>query len=41
MVLFPAALLVYRVFRNESKPFTKLLHGLLHALALIIALVGE
>ncbi|KAJ6654007.1 hypothetical protein lerEdw1_007516 [Lerista edwardsae] len=34
------ALLVYRVFRTESKPFTKLLHGLLHALALAIALVG-
>ncbi|XP_077169935.1 transmembrane ascorbate-dependent reductase CYB561 [Paroedura picta] len=34
------ALLVYRVFRNESKRSTKILHGLLHALALVIALVG-
>lgn len=34
------ALLVYRVFRNESKRITKMLHGLLHALALVIALVG-
>ncbi|XP_072843082.1 transmembrane ascorbate-dependent reductase CYB561 [Pogona vitticeps] len=34
------ALLVYRVFRNESKRSTKVLHGLLHALALIVALVG-
>uniref|UniRef100_A0A8P0TP46 Transmembrane ascorbate-dependent reductase CYB561 n=1 Tax=Canis lupus familiaris TaxID=9615 RepID=A0A8P0TP46_CANLF len=34
------ALLVYRVFRNEAKRTTKVLHGLLHVLALIIALVG-
>nr|XP_056719694.1 transmembrane ascorbate-dependent reductase CYB561 [Euleptes europaea] len=34
------ALLVYRIFRNESKRSTKILHGLLHALALVIALVG-
>lgn len=34
------ALLVYRVFRNETKRTTKVLHGLLHVLALIIALVG-
>ncbi|KYO46533.1 transmembrane ascorbate-dependent reductase CYB561 [Alligator mississippiensis] len=34
------ALLVYRVFRNESKRSTKILHGLLHVLALVIALVG-
>ncbi|KAM6459421.1 transmembrane ascorbate-dependent reductase CYB561 isoform 1-T5 [Liasis olivaceus] len=34
------ALLVYRVFRNESKRSTKILHGLIHVLALIIALVG-
>ncbi|XP_053234706.1 transmembrane ascorbate-dependent reductase CYB561 [Podarcis raffonei] len=34
------ALLVYRVFRHESKRSTKILHGLLHALALVIALVG-
>lgn len=34
------ALLVYRVFRNESKRSTKVLHGLLHALALLVGLVG-
>uniref|UniRef100_K7FFF0 Transmembrane ascorbate-dependent reductase CYB561 n=2 Tax=Pelodiscus sinensis TaxID=13735 RepID=K7FFF0_PELSI len=34
------ALLVYRVFRNESKRSAKILHGLLHAFALVIALVG-
>uniref|UniRef100_A0A7N4PFF2 Transmembrane ascorbate-dependent reductase CYB561 n=1 Tax=Sarcophilus harrisii TaxID=9305 RepID=A0A7N4PFF2_SARHA len=34
------ALLVYRVFRNETKRTTKILHGLLHIFALIIALVG-
>ncbi|XP_075850782.1 transmembrane ascorbate-dependent reductase CYB561 isoform X2 [Microcebus murinus] len=34
------ALLVYRVFRNEAKRTTKVLHGLLHVFALIIALVG-
>ncbi|ELW67518.1 Cytochrome b561 [Tupaia chinensis] len=33
------ALLVYRVFRNEAKRTTKVLHGLLHVFALIIALV--
>nr|KAF6455561.1 cytochrome b561 [Rousettus aegyptiacus] len=35
------ALLVYRVFRNEAKRATKILHGLLHVFAFIIALVGE
>lgn len=35
-----AALLVYRVFRNEPKRSTKALHALLHGLALLIALVG-
>uniref|UniRef100_A0A8C5XRU5 Transmembrane ascorbate-dependent reductase CYB561 n=1 Tax=Microcebus murinus TaxID=30608 RepID=A0A8C5XRU5_MICMU len=35
------ALLVYRVFRNEAKRTTKVLHGLLHVFALVIALVGE
>ncbi|PNJ01393.1 CYB561 isoform 2, partial [Pan troglodytes] len=35
------ALLVYRVFRNEAKRTTKVLHGLLHIFALVIALVGE
>ncbi|XP_034993873.1 transmembrane ascorbate-dependent reductase CYB561 isoform X2 [Zootoca vivipara] len=34
------AILVYRVFRHETKRSTKILHGLLHALALVIALVG-
>lgn len=34
------ALLVYRVFRKETKRTTKLLHALLHIFALIIALVG-
>ncbi|XP_034496986.1 cytochrome b561 isoform X3 [Ailuropoda melanoleuca] len=34
------ALLVYRVFRNEAKRTTKVLHGLLHVFAFIIALVG-
>uniref|UniRef100_A0A8D1QMJ6 Transmembrane ascorbate-dependent reductase CYB561 n=1 Tax=Sus scrofa TaxID=9823 RepID=A0A8D1QMJ6_PIG len=36
----PPALLVYRVFRNEAKRTTKILHGLLHVLAFVIALVG-
>uniref|UniRef100_A0A2I3GQ04 Transmembrane ascorbate-dependent reductase CYB561 n=1 Tax=Nomascus leucogenys TaxID=61853 RepID=A0A2I3GQ04_NOMLE len=36
----PTALLVYRVFRNETKRTTKVLHGLLHVFALVIALVG-
>lgn len=39
--LTPIALLVYRVFRNEAKRTTKILHGLLHGFAFIIALVGE
>ncbi|XP_004707322.1 transmembrane ascorbate-dependent reductase CYB561 [Echinops telfairi] len=34
------ALLVYRVFRNEAKRTTKVLHGLLHVSAFVIALVG-
>ncbi|XP_032768914.1 cytochrome b561 [Rattus rattus] len=34
------ALLVYRVFRKEAKRTTKILHGLLHVFAFIIALVG-
>uniref|UniRef100_A0A8D0H461 Transmembrane ascorbate-dependent reductase CYB561 n=1 Tax=Sphenodon punctatus TaxID=8508 RepID=A0A8D0H461_SPHPU len=34
------ALLVYRVFRNETKRATKILHGVLHVFALVIALVG-
>lgn len=34
------ALLVYRVFRKEAKRTTKVLHGLLHAFAFVISLVG-
>ncbi|NXP49920.1 CY561 protein, partial [Heliornis fulica] len=34
------ALLVYRVFRHEAKSSTKVLHALLHGLALVIALLG-
>ncbi|XP_020782938.1 transmembrane ascorbate-dependent reductase CYB561 [Boleophthalmus pectinirostris] len=34
------AILVYRVFRNESKRNVKLLHGIIHLLALIITIVG-
>ncbi|CAI9581970.1 unnamed protein product [Staurois parvus] len=34
------ALLVYRVFRHETKRATKILHGALHILAMIISLVG-
>lgn len=32
---------MYRVFRKEAKRTTKILHGLLHVFAFIIALVGE
>ncbi|XP_063816076.1 transmembrane ascorbate-dependent reductase CYB561 [Pseudophryne corroboree] len=34
------ALLVYRVFRHETKKATKILHGALHLMALIISVVG-
>ncbi|KAM4622479.1 transmembrane ascorbate-dependent reductase CYB561 [Discoglossus pictus] len=34
------SLLVYRVFRHETKRATKILHAALHVLALIISLVG-
>lgn len=40
-LLFSAAILVYRVFRNETKRNVKLLHGIIHLLALIISTVGE
>lgn len=33
--------LVYRVFRNESKRSVKILHALLHMMALIISIVGK
>lgn len=35
------AILVYRVFRNESKRNVKILHAVLHLLALIISIVGK
>lgn len=34
------AILVYRVFRNEAKKNVKLLHGIIHLLALIISIIG-
>ncbi|XP_076609794.1 transmembrane ascorbate-dependent reductase CYB561 isoform X2 [Chaetodon auriga] len=34
------AILVYRVFRNEAKRNVKLLHGIIHLLALIASIVG-
>ncbi|KAG8006699.1 Cytochrome b561, partial [Nibea albiflora] len=34
------AILVYRVFRNEAKRNVKLLHGIIHLLALIISIIG-
>ncbi|XP_033827449.1 transmembrane ascorbate-dependent reductase CYB561 [Periophthalmus magnuspinnatus] len=34
------AILVYRVFRNEAKRSVKLLHGVVHLLALIVTIVG-
>lgn len=36
-----AAILVYRVFRNEAKRNVKLLHGIIHLLALIFSIIGE
>ncbi|XP_051995805.1 transmembrane ascorbate-dependent reductase CYB561-like isoform X2 [Xyrauchen texanus] len=38
--LYGDAVLVYRVFRNESKRSVKILHALLHVMALIISVVG-
>ncbi|XP_064862592.1 transmembrane ascorbate-dependent reductase CYB561 isoform X1 [Oncorhynchus nerka] len=38
--LYGDAILVYRVFRNESKRNVKVLHAVLHLLALIISIVG-
>nr|XP_046272207.1 transmembrane ascorbate-dependent reductase CYB561 [Scatophagus argus] len=34
------AILVYRIFRNEAKKNIKLLHGMIHLLALVISIVG-
>ncbi|XP_029365290.1 transmembrane ascorbate-dependent reductase CYB561 isoform X2 [Echeneis naucrates] len=34
------AILVYRVFRNEKKRNVKVLHGVIHLLAIIISIVG-
>ncbi|KAK2893281.1 cytochrome b561 [Channa argus] len=34
------AILVYRVFRNEPKRNVKLLHGIIHLLALIMSIIG-
>ncbi|XP_026180794.1 transmembrane ascorbate-dependent reductase CYB561 [Mastacembelus armatus] len=34
------AILVYRVFQNEPKRNVKLLHGVIHLLALIISIIG-
>lgn len=38
--LYGEALLVYRVFHNSKKIYIKILHGCLHLLALIFAIVG-
>ncbi|KAF3847064.1 hypothetical protein F7725_004142 [Dissostichus mawsoni] len=34
------AILVYRVFRNEAKRNVKILHGIIHLLALVVSIVG-
>lgn len=41
LTVLPPAILVYRVFRNEPKRNIKILHGVIHLLALIISIVGE
>ncbi|XP_071399236.1 transmembrane ascorbate-dependent reductase CYB561 [Centroberyx affinis] len=38
--LYGDAILVYRVFRNEAKRNVKLLHAVIHLLALIISIIG-
>ncbi|XP_030649814.1 transmembrane ascorbate-dependent reductase CYB561 [Chanos chanos] len=38
--LYGDAILVYRVFRNESKRSVKILHAILHMMSLIISIVG-
>lgn len=40
-VSLPPAILVYRLFRNEPKRNVKLLHAIIHLLALIMSIVGE
>uniref|UniRef100_A0AAY4BNW0 Transmembrane ascorbate-dependent reductase CYB561 n=1 Tax=Denticeps clupeoides TaxID=299321 RepID=A0AAY4BNW0_9TELE len=39
--LYGDAIMVYRVFRNESKRNVKILHAVLHLLALVLSIVGE
>ncbi|KTG36727.1 hypothetical protein cypCar_00022748 [Cyprinus carpio] len=39
--LYGDAVLVYRVFRNETKRSVKILHALLHMMALIISIVAK
>uniref|UniRef100_UPI0037E893A0 transmembrane ascorbate-dependent reductase CYB561 n=1 Tax=Semicossyphus pulcher TaxID=241346 RepID=UPI0037E893A0 len=34
------AILVYRIFRNEAKRNVKVLHGIIHLLALILSIIG-
>ncbi|XP_006813966.1 transmembrane ascorbate-dependent reductase CYB561-like [Saccoglossus kowalevskii] len=38
--LYAEAMLVYRVFRNTTKIYIKCLHGMIHLLALICAVIG-
>ncbi|KAI4874685.1 hypothetical protein NFI96_016815 [Prochilodus magdalenae] len=38
--LYGDGVLVYRVFRNESKRSVKILHALVHMMALVISIVG-
>ncbi|XP_046893304.1 transmembrane ascorbate-dependent reductase CYB561 [Hypomesus transpacificus] len=38
--LYGDAILVYRVFRNENKRNVKILHAVIHLLALVISIVG-
>ncbi|XP_028841087.1 cytochrome b561-like [Denticeps clupeoides] len=38
--LYGDAIMVYRVFRNESKRNVKILHAVLHLLALVLSIVG-